>query len=107
MLLDRLNTRNLLGRKNFHLPSYTCATLHYADEEKLIHLCWTCPFAMECWDFICPSRGRNLSVMENIEDLKNKINLPFGMDIIIIAAWSIWIVRKNMIFNNKRPYFSS
>jgi hypothetical protein len=42
--------------------------------------------------------GRNLSVMESIEDLKNKINLPFGMDIIIVAGWSIWIVRKNMIF---------
>jgi hypothetical protein len=41
---------------------------------------------MECWDFICPSGGRNLSVMESIEDLKNKINLPFRMDIIIVAA---------------------
>jgi hypothetical protein len=29
------------------------------------------------------------------------------MDLIIIAAWSIWIVRNDMVFNNKRPTFSS
>jgi hypothetical protein len=29
------------------------------------------------------------------------------MDIIIVAAWSIWIVRNNGIFNNKRQSFSS
>jgi hypothetical protein len=54
-----------------------------------------------------PTRGRNLSVLENIEDLKAKIQLPFAMDLIIIAAWSIWIVRNDMVFNNKRPTFSS
>jgi hypothetical protein len=107
LLLDRLNTRNLLGRKHFHLPSYACATSQCAGEETLIHLCWTCPFVEVCWNYVCPTRGRNLSVLESIEDLKNKIHLPFAMDMIIIAAWSIWIVRNNMIFQNKRPTFTS
>jgi hypothetical protein len=48
-----------------------------------------------------------LSVLESIEDLKAKIQLPFAMDLIIIAAWSIWIVRNDMVFNNKRPTFST
>jgi hypothetical protein len=107
LLHDRLNTRNLLGRKNFHLPSYSCATLPCVAEETLIHLFWTCPFAQYYWDFICPSRERNLSIMESIEDLKNKIGLPFGMDIIIVATWSLWIVRNNKIFHNRSPSFSS
>jgi hypothetical protein len=97
----------LLGRKNFHLPSYSCATLPYVEEETLIILFSTCPFAEYCWDFICPSRERNLSVMESIEDLKKKIGLPFGMDIIIAATRSLWIVRNNKIFKNIRPSFSS
>jgi hypothetical protein len=45
--------------------------------------------------------------MESIEDIKMKIGLPFGMDIIIVATWSLWIVRNNKIFNNIRPSFSS
>jgi hypothetical protein len=107
LLLDRLNTRNLLGRKQFHLPLYACATLQCNEEETLIHLFWACPFAENCWNYVCSNRGRNLSVLESIEDLKRKIHLPFAMELIIIAAWSIWIVRNDMIFNNKRPTFSS
>jgi hypothetical protein len=106
-LLDRLNTRNLLGRKQFQLPSYACATLQCNEEETLIHLFWACLFAESCWNYVCPTRGRNLSVLESIEDLKAKIQLPFAIELIMIAAWSIWIVRNDMIFNNKRPTFSS
>jgi hypothetical protein len=77
------------------------------EEETLIHLFWSCPFADHCWDFICPTRDKNLSVLESIEDIKMKIGLPFSMDIIIVATWSLWIVRNNNIFNNIRPSFSS
>jgi hypothetical protein len=31
----------LLGRKNWHLPSYSCATLQCQNEEILVHLFWT------------------------------------------------------------------
>jgi hypothetical protein len=46
LLVDRLNTRNLLGRKNFHLQSYNCDVLNCNDEETLIHLFWKYPFAV-------------------------------------------------------------
>jgi hypothetical protein len=77
LLLDRLNTRNQLGRKKFHLPSYACATLQCNEEETLIHLFWARPFAESCWNYVCPTRGRNLSVLESIEDLKKKDSLAF------------------------------
>ena len=48
LLHDRLNTRNLLRRKTFHLPSYNCATLQCNQEETLMHLFWSCPFAERC-----------------------------------------------------------
>ena len=106
-LLDRLNTRNLLGRKNFQLPTYSCVTLNCPEEETLVHLFWSCPFAADCWDYICPQRSANLSVWEAITDMKEKIHKPFAMEIIIIAAWSIWIIRNNKLFKNERPSFRS
>jgi hypothetical protein len=106
-LLDRLNTRNLLRRKNFHLPSYTCVNYNCAEEETLVHLFWSCPFAAKCWDFICPQRDRNLSVYEAISDMRHRIHKPFAMEIIILASWSIWLVRNNKIFKNERPRFES
>lgn len=86
LLHDRLNTRNLLARFFFILQPYNCATLNFPMEETLHHLFWSCPFAEYCWDFICPQRGRNLSVLEGFEDLKHKLNVPFYMEIIILAA---------------------
>jgi hypothetical protein len=39
--------------------------------------------------------------------MKEKLKLPFAMEIIIIAAWGIWISRNNKIFNNHSPSFTS
>ena len=105
LLQDRLNTRNLLGRKNFQLPSYFCAIAECAQEETLAHLFWACPFAQECWDYVCPSRTRNLSVFEAFQDLKDKLKVPFFMEISILAAWGIWMVRNNKNFKQQRPSF--
>jgi hypothetical protein len=107
LLHDRLNTRNLLGRKFFVLTCYDCATLECRQEETLVHLFWSCPFAEECWDFICPQRTKNLSVLEAISNMKDLLKLPFGMDIIILASWSIWIIRNNKIFKNQEARWAS
>jgi hypothetical protein len=71
------------------------------------HLFLTCPFAAECWDHICPQRNRSLVIEDAIKDVKNKLRIPFAMDIIVLTTWSIWIVRNNRIFNNKRPSLAS
>jgi hypothetical protein len=46
-------------------------------------------------------RQRNLSVNEAFQDLKDKMNLPFAMEIIILASWALWMTRNNKIF--KKP----
>jgi hypothetical protein len=45
--------------------------------------------------------------MEAFSDLKEKLQVPFFMDIIILAAWSIWILRNNKIFKNSNPTIAS
>jgi hypothetical protein len=97
----------LLGRKNFHLQSYDCVCINCPLEETLEHLFWNCPFAEICWDFICPSRRNDLQFLEGIVDIKEKLQLPFAMDIIMLAAWGIWIVRNNKIFGNISATFQS
>jgi hypothetical protein len=41
--------------------------------------------------------------MEAFADLKGKLKVPFFMEIIILAAWGIWIIRNNKIFKNSHP----
>ena len=93
----------MLRRKTFYLENYNCATLNCDQEETLQRLFWTCPFAIQCWNFICPTRRINLSSLDHIQDIRDKLQLAFAMDIIIIAAWSIWITRNNKIFKNISP----
>jgi hypothetical protein len=71
-------------------------------EETLGHLFWLCPFSANCWDYICPSINRDLLTFDAIIDIRNKLKMPFSMEIIMLAAWSIWIIRNNKIFNNQR-----
>jgi hypothetical protein len=47
------------------------------------------------------------TIMETFADLKEKLNVPSFMEIIILAAWSILIVRNNKIFKNSNPTIAS
>jgi hypothetical protein len=107
LLHDRLNTRNLLRRKNFVLQSYQCVFQCCNEEETLVHLFWACPFAKNCWDFICPRRDRSLSILEALEDVRFKMKLPFAMEVLILSAWGIWIVRNNKIFKDQNAEFNT
>jgi hypothetical protein len=106
LLHDRLNTINLLRRKNFLLQSYQCVVRNCNEEETLVHLFWACPFAEQCWNFVCPQRNKRLSVLEAFENMRTRMKLPFAMEIIILAAWGIWIVRNNKIFKDQNAVFN-
>jgi hypothetical protein len=46
-----------------------------------------CPFTLDCWDYVCPKRTINLSVHEAIQEMKQKIEVPFFLEMIILVAW--------------------
>jgi hypothetical protein len=92
LLHDMLNTRNLLRMKNCNLQTYDCATMQCNQEETLVHMFWNYPFAQQCWNFICPQGSSQQSVFEAFYDIKEKLNLPFAVEIIKLGAWAIWII---------------
>jgi hypothetical protein len=105
LLQDRLYTRKLLRRKKFQLQSHQCATIQCNSEETLVYLFWTSLFAEQFWNFVCPQKNRRLSVLEAFEDMRTKIKLPFAMEILVLAAWGIWIVKNNKVFKDQKCKF--
>jgi hypothetical protein len=89
LIHDGVNTMNLLEMKQMILQSYKCATLNYSQEETLYHLFLDCPFANACRDIVCSKRTKNMAISQTFLDIKEKLNVPFFMEIIILAAWSI------------------
>jgi hypothetical protein len=47
------------------------------------------------------------SMFEAFSDLKDKSRVPSTMKIMTLLAWSIWIIKNNIIFNNQVPNFTS
>uniref|UniRef100_A0ACD5VR07 Uncharacterized protein n=1 Tax=Avena sativa TaxID=4498 RepID=A0ACD5VR07_AVESA len=64
-----------------------------------------CQFAQSCWKYICPSVSflDTDGHFECILKLKEQLNKPFFMEIIILGTWAIWLTRNNAIFNQMTP----
>jgi hypothetical protein len=95
---DRLSTRNILRRKNFHLPSYACVLCVHNQEETMEHLFLQCDLARECWALIGLAVSNFPNPYQIFEDFRSQLNVSFFMEIVIIMSWSIWAVRNDVIF---------
>jgi hypothetical protein len=102
-LKNRLNTRDMLRRRNMELDSYSCENCLWQREETLYHLFLRCNFAKACWSSIgiTPPRISNPEVAA--ANLNHQLNVPFSMEIIILMTWSIWKSRNEWLFSNKDP----
>lgn len=101
LLMDRLSTRNMLRRKRMHLDDYNCVLCQQLTEETIMHLLFYCPFAVACWDSLNFGFADNLPVPQIFAAWRVFLNAPFALDIFILACWSIWMMRNDVIFRNK------
>jgi hypothetical protein len=101
VLHDRVNSRNLLHRKSFHLPSYNCELCHQHTEETALHLFWDCEFASECWGSILGRWKRGISIFDEITLLTEAFPPNIAMKISIMGCWNIWMQRNGKIFRSQ------
>ena len=93
ILHERVNVRNLLLRKNFHLPNYNCEICNCSCEETSLHLFWDCPFALSCWDSIVPNKERGTNAFDELTFLLTHLPKQFAMSIVTIGCWHICMKR--------------
>jgi hypothetical protein len=101
---DRLNTRGMLKRRNFQLSTgYTCVCCDTLVEETIEHLFLHCSFSTTCWtslNIIWQAQGSFLDVMAAGRSSWGK---PLFMEIFMLAAWNIWKLSNNMVFQGIEP----
>jgi hypothetical protein len=108
VLSDRLNTRNMLRRRNLILRSgYQCLMCTHPPEETLEHMLFFCPFSMSCWSTINMLWTIQGDRLEIIKQGKITWNKKLFMEIFMLGAWNIWKERNSMFFNNVSPTVSS
>ena len=102
LMHDRLSTRELLKRKNMALPSYFCVCCNLSVEESISHLFLHCMFARSCWSSIGLNIGQS-DPFTTLKQLRNQLNVPFFMEVIILMCWGIWMQRNDFIFKGIQP----
>ncbi|XP_073363092.1 uncharacterized protein [Aegilops tauschii subsp. strangulata] len=105
LLADRPNTQGLLKRKHMKLrdDNYACLLCHHPPEETVEHLFFHCEFSKACWGKLgiaWPIHGNRVQLLHAA---KNTWIGPMFMDVFIVASWSIWKERNNMLFRSVAP----
>jgi len=102
LLRDRLNTRNLLRRKNMHLDEYNCVLCSTGEEETCFHLFFQCPFSQTCWSTIPINWNLSMQPLDMVIQAREDFGSIIFREIFITACWIIWITRNGVIFDNEQ-----
>jgi hypothetical protein len=90
--MDRINSRNLLRRKNYKIDGgdYSCVLFNLNVEKLSYHLIFQCPFSYECWDYLGITWDHDLHFFNTIQKAKEDFSNNLFMKIFSMAAWKIW-----------------
>jgi hypothetical protein len=107
LLNDRLNTRDLLVRRNWTVSDdrhcVLCPTHTYEDR---LHLFFTCNFSHRIWNYLQIDWSRGADLQTAVAEARRGFAKPFFMEVMITACWHIWKQRNGRIFENERPTFA-
>ena len=107
LLSDRLNTRDLLRRRNWKVTEdkhcVLCVTRAYEDR---FHLFFTCNFSQRVWSYLQIDWSLGSDIQGAMSAARRDFNKPFFMEVMIVACWHIWKQRNGKIFQHERPTFA-
>ena len=107
LLSDRLNTRDLLKRRNWNVTKETncvfCAAHVY---EERFHLFFGCNFSQRIWNYLQINWSLSGDMFLAVAAARRDFGKPFFMEVLITACWHIWKIRNDKIFNQERSSFA-
>ena len=99
MIQDRINTRDLLTRKQFQIPSNECVLCDVTPIEDLYHLFFGCQFSKDFWHalgFIWNDTDDHMALMQHGKIQYKHICFK---EVLIIGSWALWNHRNKIIFD--------
>ena len=94
----------MLQRRHFNVQGgQTCIMCNSSELETIDHLFFSCPFAKECWQKIGVIWNDSTELLDRIALAQNHNGMPWFMEIILIAAWELWKVRNDKVFQKRDP----
>ena len=106
MFYDRLNTKDLMIRKHWHIEGGpNCILCSLGVLESRDHLFFDCPFALRCWSAVGLHWDTTDTILNRIKAAKEAFTGPCFLEIFACATWNIWKLRNEFIFQQMHPSF--
>lgn len=104
VVVDRLNTKPMLQRRHLDVHDDDICVMCSSGQPKTIeHLFFECPFAAECWAIVNFQWDLSLPLHDRLVAAGQNHNLPFCTEAALIAAWEIWKMRNDKVFQRRNP----
>mgnify|MGYP000865977159 FL=1 len=107
LLMDRLNTRDMMQRRHWIIQDDTCVLCNLAQHEDRAHLFFACNFSQRVWNYlgISWSVQPNQTTYDMAQSVRRDFGHPFFTEVVFTATWNIWTQRNGKIFRNEQPSF--
>ena len=107
LLNDRLNTKDLLKRRNWQVTDdYHCVLCPNRSYEDRMHLFFVCNFSYRIWTYLQIDWSLGQDIQSTAVQARKDFKQPFFMEVVILACWNIWKQRNGKIFEDERPSFA-
>jgi hypothetical protein len=104
VLRDRINTRDLIQRRHWHVTDDThCELCPGHIYEDRAHLFFECNFSVRIWNYLQITWQSNDDLQAVVSAAKNGFGQPFFMEVVVMAIWNIWLLQNGKFFNQEKP----
>jgi hypothetical protein len=108
LLVDRLNTRDMLHRRHWKVTEDThCVLCPTRARETRMHLFFECNFSQRIWNYLQIDWTLAPDMQGSLLIAKLAFGKPFFMEVIMLGCWNIWKQRNGLIFRFERPSFAA
>ena len=106
LMIDRLNTRDLMQRKQWHLDTgpncVLCQSGSLEDRDQLLFNVYLLSSVGTRWVF----SGRLTDLCQRFLSARSSFVGPCFMEVVACCAWNIWKIRNDSIFKHVPVYFN-
>ena len=107
MMNGKINTKDMMKRKNFYVEFYDCILCDTCLEESIFHIFFDCNFRQSFWWAMGIEWNSDMDLNSMIQDAKQRYSMTFIMEILITSCWSLWDQRNSYIFRERIPTLNS
>lgn len=109
LFFDRLDTKDILVRRHWRSlqEDNLCIICNACVYEDRLHLFFQCNFSCRVWNYLNIDWSHGSDVQQCIHMARSRFQHPFFFEVMLTAAWNIWILRNGRTFRGERATFAT